>query len=128
MKLSEAVQLYITLRDQKSQLKAEYEASVGGVNAKLEKLESKLLQVFSQTGMDSVKTEFGTAYSSTRTSVSIADRDAFTKYLLETGDLNMLELRPSRSAVPEFAAQHDGDLPPGINMRVERVVNVRRSA
>jgi hypothetical protein len=128
MKLSDAVKLYIQLRDKKAEMKAEFDASVESINSKLETLESKLLQVFTQTGMDSVKTEFGTAYASTRTSVSIADRDAFLKFVVDTGDFNMLELRPSRSAVPEFAAANDGDLPPGVNMRVERVVNVRRSA
>ena len=127
MKLSDAVKLYIQLRDKKAQMKAEFDASLAPLNEKMDKLESKLLQVFSQTGMDSVKTEFGTAYASTRTSVSIADRDAFVNYIKESGDFNMLELRPSRSAVPEFAAANEGDLPPGVNMRVERVVNIRRS-
>lgn len=128
MKLSDAVKLYIQMRDKKAQMKADFEASLAPLNEKMEKLESKLLQVFSETGMDSVRTEFGTAYASTRTSVSIADRDAFVNYIKESGDFNMLELRPSRSAVPEFAAANDGDLPPGVNMRVERVVNIRRSA
>lgn len=128
MKLSEAVKLYIQLRDKKAELKAEYDRKVAGIEEKLTKLEAKLLQVFNETGMDSVKTEFGTAYTSTRTSVSIADRDAFLNYIKESGDYNLLELRPSRSAVPEFAAANGGELPPGVNMRTERVVNIRRSA
>lgn len=127
MKLSDAIKLYIDLRDKKAELKADYENRVEDINAKLDKLESKLLAAFAKTGTDSVKTEFGTAYTSTRTSVSIADRDAFVDYIKQTGDLNMVELRPSRTAVPEYAAANDGELPPGINMRVERVVNVRRS-
>ena len=128
MKLSDAVKLYIQLRDKKAQMKAEFEASLQPITEKMDKLEAKLLEVFQKTGTDSVKTEFGTAYASTRTSVSVADRDAFLAFIRETGDFNMLDVRPSRSAVPEFAAANDGELPPGINMRVERVVNIRRSA
>lgn len=128
MKLSEAVELYIKLRDKKSQMKAEFDAAVAPIQEKIDQLEAKLLDVFNKTGMDSVKTEFGTAYTSTRTSVSVADRDAFLAYVKASGDFNMLDVRPSRSAIPEFAAANDGELPPGINMRTERVVNVRRSA
>lgn len=77
MKLSDAVKLYIQLRDKKAELKAEYEAKVADIDEQLNKLEAKLLQVFNETGMDSVRTEFGTAYVTTRNSVSVADRDAF---------------------------------------------------
>ena len=127
MKLSDAVKLYIQLRDKKAELKAEYEAKVADIDEQLNKLEAKLLQVFNETGMDSVRTEFGTAYVTTRNSVSVADRDAFLSFVRETGDFSLLEVRPSRSAVPEFAAAN-GEPPPGVTMRTERVVNIRRSA
>lgn len=127
MKLSDAVQLYIQLRDKKAELKAEYEAKVADIDEKLNALEAKLLQVFNETGMDSVRTEFGTAYVTTRNSVSVVDRDAFLSFVRETGDFSLLEVRPSRSAVPEFAAAN-GEPPPGVTMRTERVVNIRRSA
>lgn len=127
MKISEAVEIYIKMRDKKAQMKAAYEASVAPLTEKMNKLEAKLLHIFNETGMDSVKTPLGTAYTSTRTSVSIADRDAFTNFVKETGDFNMLELRPSRTAVPEFADMNGGELPPGINVSITRTVNVRRS-
>ena len=75
MKLSEAVSLYIQMRDKKTQMKAEFDASIAPLNEKMDKLEAKLLDVFNKTGMDSVKTEFGTAYATTRTTASIADRE-----------------------------------------------------
>lgn len=127
MKLSDAVKLYIQLRDKKAELKAEYEAKVADIDEKLNKLEAKLLQVFNETGMDSVRTEFGTAYVTTRNSVSVVDRDAFLSFVRETGGFSLLEVRPSRSAVPEFAAAN-GEPPPGVTIRTERVVNIRRSA
>lgn len=127
MKLAEVVKLYIQLRDKKAELKAEYEAKVADIDEKLDTLEAKLLQVFNESGMDSVRTEFGTAYVATRNSVSVVDRDAFLSFVRETGDFSLLEVRPSRSAVPEFAAAN-GEPPPGVTIRTERVVNIRRSA
>jgi phage host-nuclease inhibitor protein Gam len=127
MKLSDAVNLYIKMRDKKAQMKAEFDASVAPLNEKMEKLEAKLLEVFNKTGMDSVKTEFGTAYTTTRVTASVADREIFMTHVRENDDWAMLEVRASKSAVEQYRETHN-DLPPGISMREERVVNVRRSS
>lgn len=128
MKLSEAVSLYIKLRDQKAQMKADFDAQVAPLQEKMDKLEAKLLEVFNQTGMDSVKTEFGTAYATVRTSASIADRDAFMDFVKANEEWALLEVRVSKTAVEQFRSANDDELPPGINVREERVVNIRRSA
>lgn len=128
MKLSDAVSLYIKLRDQKAQMKAEFDASVAPIQEKMDKLEAKLLEVFNQTGMDSVKTEFGTAYATVRATASIADRDAFMDYVKAHEEWSLLEVRASKSAIEQFRSANDNELPPGVNLREERVVNIRRSA
>lgn len=128
MKLSEAVSLYIKLRDQKAQMKADFDAQVAPLQEKMDKLEAKLLEVFNQTGMDSVRTEFGTAYASVRTSASIADRDAFMDFVKANEEWALLEVRVSKTAVEQYRSANDDELPPGINVREERVVNIRRSA
>ena len=128
MKLSEAVSLYIQLRDQKAQMKAEFDEQVAPLQAKMDKLEAKLLEVFNQTGMDSAKTEFGTAYSTVRTTASVADRESFMDFVKANEEWALLEVRVSKTAVEQFRSANDNELPPGINIREERVVNVRRSA
>lgn len=128
MKLSEAVSLYIQLRDQKAQMKAEFDEQVAPLQAKMDKLEAKLLEVFNQTGMDSVKTEFGTAYSTVRTTASVADRESFMDFVKANEEWALLEVRVSKTAVEQFRSANDNELPPGVNIREERVVNVRRSA
>jgi len=127
MKLSEAVSIYIKMRDKKAQMKAEFDASVAPLNEKMEKLEAKLLDVFNKTGIDSVKTEFGTAYTTTRVTASVADREIFMTHVRENDDWALLEVRASKTAVEQYRETND-DLPPGISMREERVVNVRRSS
>ena len=127
MKLSEAVKMYIKMRDKKAEMKADFDASIAPLNEKMEKLEAKLLDVFNKTGMDSVKTEFGTAYATTRSTASIADREVFMDYVKANEEWSLLEARVSKTAVEQFRSIHD-NLPPGVNVRTERVVNVRRSA
>lgn len=128
MKLSEAVSLYIQMRDKKAQMKAEFDAQVAPLQEKMDKLEAKLLDVFNKVGMDSVKTEFGTAYATTRSSASVADRDTFMEYVKANEEWALLEVRVSKTAVDQFRSANDNELPPGINIREERVVNIRRSA
>lgn len=128
MKLSEAVELYIKLRDRKAEMKAEFDAQVAGIQEKMDKLEAKLLEVFNKTGTDSVKTPFGTAYVSTRVSVTAADREAFMNFVRANEEWSLLEVRPSKTAVEQFRAANGNEIPPGLNIREERVVNVRRSA
>jgi phage host-nuclease inhibitor protein Gam len=128
MKLSEAVSLYIQLRDKKAEMKAEFDASIAPLNDKMDKLEAKLLDVFNKTGMDSVKTENGTAYTAVRTTASIADREAFMDYVKANEEWSLLEARASKTAIEQFRDSNNGELPPGINIRSERVVNIRRSA
>jgi hypothetical protein len=128
MKLSELVAKYIELRDSKATLKAEYEEKLAPVEEKLARIEAALLDVFHKTGMESVKTEAGTAYMSTRTTVSVADRDAFMEFV-KTGDhWSMMEIRAAKSAVEQYKAANEDLLPPGVNWRSEIVVNIRRSS
>lgn len=128
MKLSEAVTLYIQLRDKKAQMKSDFDALVAPINDKMEKLEAKLLDVFNKTGMDSVKTEHGTAYTAVRTTASVADREAFMEFVKANEEWSLLEVRASKTAIEQFRDSNDNELPPGINIRSERVVNIRRSA
>jgi len=127
MKLSEVVDKYIQLRDKKAELKREYDAKVATIDTTLDQIEAKLLEVFDSTGMESTRTESGTAYVSTRTSASVVDRDAFMDHVKRHGDWTLLEVRCSKVAVEQYKAANN-EVPPGVNIREERVVNVRRSA
>lgn len=126
MKLSELVAKYIELRDKKAQYKAEYDGKVARLDEVLEKIEATLLKTFETTGMDSVKTEFGTAYTSTRSSASVADPDAFMTYVISNEAWHLLEKRASKVGVEQYKDEHQ-DVPPGVNWRSERTVNIRRS-
>jgi hypothetical protein len=127
MKLSELVEKYIELRDKKSQLKAEYDAQKSKIDEKLDKIEAVLLQTFDTAGLNSIKTPFGTAYTSTTTMASIADPDTFMEFVKANEAFHLLEKHCSKTGVEQYKAVHD-DVPPGVNWREERVVNIRRAS
>lgn len=126
MKISELVQKYIEVRDKKAQMESEHKAKIAKVDEVLDKIEAALLKTFDTAGMDSVRTEFGTAYSSSRTTASIADPDAFMTFCKENNAWHMLQKRVAQSAVEQYKDEHQ-DVPPGIDLRVERTIGIRRS-
>jgi len=126
MKISELVAKYVEVRDKKAQIKAEYDGKIAKVDEVLDKIEAALLKTFETTGMDSVRTEFGTAYTSTKTTASIADPDAFISFCKENNAWHMLQKRVAQAAVEQYKDEHEV-LPPGIDWRVERTINIRRS-
>ena len=126
MKLSDLVSKYIEMRDKKYELKHQYEFKAAQLDEVLGKIESKLLQVFDSAGMDSVKTEFGTAYASTRSMASVADKETFMNFIKENEEWSLMEVRAAKLAIEQYK-DANGDLPPGVNYREERVVNIRRS-
>lgn len=126
MKLSELIEKYVELRDKKSQIKAEYDMKKGKIDESLDKIESALLKTFDTAGLDSIKTEFGTAYISTVNSASVADKDAFMAHVKTNEDWHLMEVRCSKLGIEQYKEVHD-ELPPGVNWHSERNVNIRRS-
>ena len=128
MKLDELVANYIKLRDKKSQLKKQYDEKVAKVDAVMDKMEAIILKTFQDSGIDSARTDAGTAYISTRTSATVGSREEFVSWVLQDPDERsiFLENRVSKVAVEQFKAAND-DLPPGINFRSEVTVGVRRA-
>jgi 5'-3' exonuclease len=127
MKISQAVEIYVQLRDKKAQLKAEYQDAVAPVQEKMDKLEKKFLEMMNTTGVDSIKTISGTAYTSVKTTASVADKDTFFNYVKDNNEWALMEVRASSTAVKEFVEANEGEIPPGVNLNTERTVNVRRS-
>lgn len=125
-KVAMIVERYIQMRDKKAELKAAYDASVKDIDAGMERIERHLLNELNELGATSMSTPFGTPYVTVRTSASVADWPAVLEHIKSNGAWDMLERRVNKTVVDAFRTEHD-DLPPGINWREERVVNIRRT-
>lgn len=121
MKIAEVVAKYIELRDQKAQLKKQ----ATDIQLQMDKIELKLLAAFEQVGVNSVNTEYGTAYTTTRTSATVVDKEVFMDYVKENAEWALLEVRAAKLAVDQFKEIH-GDIPPGVNWSETVVVNIRK--
>jgi len=127
MNFNEMVETYIRYRDKKAEMKAEYEKSVAKIDLLLEKIETKLMAHMNESGVESLRTEAGTAYKSIKSSASVADRDIFLNFVREHDAWELLETRAAKRAVEDFKAAND-ELPPGVSWNAVATINVRRSA
>lgn len=117
---------YIELRDLKATMKAEYDAAVAPVQEAMDRVERILLSHMQQNNSTGIKTSAGTAYIKEVTGITVADWDSFLAFVKDRQMWNMLNHAANKTGVQEFLADQ-GELPPGLNMRVERSVGIRRA-
>lgn len=123
--IDQAIAVYIKLRDSKQKLAKEQAEAMRPFNQKLEQVENWLLAVLNKQDAESIRTDHGTCYKSTRTQAKVADWDAALEYIVENEMYQMLERRVSKAAVEEFV-EAQGAPPPGVEITQEVRVNVRR--
>lgn len=125
-KVEDIVRAYVSIRDSVAEIKARQKAELDPYAQALAKLESQMMTILVDAGVDSMKTPAGTAYRSEKTSVTVADKSAFMDYIQSNGAFDLLDVRANKTAVEGFMAEHQ-DVPPGVNIRREASVNFRRA-
>lgn len=127
MKIDELVAKYIALRDKIAEEEATFKAAIADKKAVLDKVEEVLKKHFEDTGTDTVTVRgVGTAYKTMRTSTSVAVWDDTLDYIKQHEAWDLLEHRVNKTAAMEHLKEN-GELPPGVNMSQQVVVNIRRS-
>lgn len=123
----QVIDKYVELRDRKSTLKKAYDADVEKLDAAMDTIEVYLMELMKNLGVDSLKANAsGTAYRVTKTKASIDDRALARAFALETGNLDLFELRASSTGVKAYL-EENAALPPGFSVLEEETVNIRRS-
>ncbi len=125
-KIETVVQKFLELRDLRSEKKKAWEKEDSDLKAKQNRLEIWFLNKIQELGVDSITTEFGTAYTTTETKGSCNDWQAFWEWLVKYGRMDLLEKRISIKGIKEYLDE-TGALPPAVNINKERVVRIRRS-
>lgn len=102
MQIDEVVNQYIDLRNQIADKKKEFESFKKDCEVTMKELEVAILEVSNNTGVNSFKTEFGTAYRSTKTYAKLFDADARIEYAKRTGDFGLFTGHVSKAHALEL--------------------------
>ena len=116
------VAAYINLRQQKAELEAKQKEELAPLTEAMDLIEEELHQRMNAMGVSSIKVkDVGTAYTKRVRSVKVYDKAMFMAHIKETQQFDLLDVRPNKTAVEDYIAQHQ-ELPPGVNsVEVESV-------
>lgn len=117
---------YIAIRDKLKELDEKQKKEREPLALTLEKLGGWITEFLTVAGVESVKTQHGTAYMTTRSTASLEDPDAFMRHVIGTEAWELLDRRANTPACRDFAEQNGGALPPGVKITSIATVGVRR--
>jgi hypothetical protein len=107
------VSAYVTLRDQRRQLKEDYEAADNKLKMQMETCGNLMLAHLQKSGAENMRTGYGTASILRSRKYQCADRPGFRQWVQDTNNVDALEMRVSESFMKELEAT-GAALPPGI--------------
>lgn len=128
MELDKLVKLFVKTRDAKSAAKKNFDAQESQFNQIMERCENLMLAKADESGVTGFNTPFGTTYIAETKKISIADDSAFYAFVTKEQDLDFFERRVSVAHVDAYMKEHEGVLPPGLNLFKERVMRIRKAS
>lgn len=91
-----------------------------------EVLAGRIQQFMAANKLSNLKTKAGTCYTTTKRTASLADPDAFMRYVIDHSAFDLMDRRANSTAVQDFVTKNKA-LPPGVNLNTIETVGVRRA-
>jgi len=127
MNTEELVKIYLTIRNERERIEAEWEVRDKELKQELLVIEQSMLAICNDTNATSIKTEQGTIIRSLKERFTLSDRDSFNKYVREHDAVELFEGRIHQGNFKQFIADKQGaGLPPGVNVMREFGITVRK--
>lgn len=120
-----AVKLYRALQAKIDDIEAAAQAQTAELKNKQHAIEMWISQKSLEDGVDSFKTEFGTAFFQTSDYCSVADWDSTFNWIKASDKWDVLTKGVNKTAVREIIKE-TGAVPPGLNYGTKRVLHVRK--
>jgi hypothetical protein len=123
--VEQAIGAYVKLRSKKEQIAAKAKADTAPVQETMDKIEAYLKEQADALGVQSFKTESGTAFLTTSERANVASWDEVLRFILENEAFDMLEKRVNKTAVRAYLEANKA-VPPGVNYGTSIEVSVRK--
>jgi len=124
--LEKLTKAYIKLREQRSQLAADFRAQDQVLLDRQDKIKEALLDHCNEHNVESVKTTEGTFYRQVKRRYWTSDWESMYKFVLEHQLPEFFDKRLNQKNVGQFLEENPEMVPPGLNVESEYVVSVRK--
>lgn len=126
--IDKVVEAFSALRDQRTAKRHAWEAEDAKLEEQQAKLKAVMLDLLNTTGAKSIATDHGTVYRTEKIKPSAADWNVVYGWIVDDPErFELLEKRLKPTFVKQFMEEHDGAIPPGVNIHREYEVTVRRA-
>ena len=119
--------IYLKIRDARSALKAQYEEEDKQLEAQMDVIEAKLLEICKATDADSIKTQAGTVMRKVATRYWTNDWDSMYEFVKENDAYGLFEKRISQTNMKQFLEENPDKFPKGMLLDSAYKITVRRS-
>lgn len=119
--------IYLKIRDARSELKAKYEEDDKQLEAQMDVIEAKLLEICKATDADSIKTQAGTVMRRVATRYWTNDWDSMYNFVKENDAYGLFEKRISQTNMKQFLEENPDKFPKGMLLDSQYKITVRRS-
>lgn len=125
--LNQLAGTYVKIRDQRAELKAEFEQRDAELQEQLKTIEAEMLEVCKALNADSIRTDSGTVIRSIKSRYWTNDWDSMYKLIAERHAFGLLEKRLHQTNMKQFLEENPDLEPAGLNVDKEFTVVVRRA-
>lgn len=122
------VRAHTWLRDRRSQLKAQFERADAELQTEQSELRRHMLAHLNATNAKNMTTASGTVYRTEKFKPRAADWSAIWTWAKQTDNMEIFERRLKSTFIEQYAEQHEGNYPPGVDAFREYDVGVRRGS
>lgn len=126
MKIDDLVREYRDVRDNLDLARRDYQEKEKIAKGRMAEISMALRELSDELGVKSFKTDFGTAYRTTKESFRVGNWEEILDYIKATDNWQMLEKRIAKLATKEIF-DAEGELPPGVQYEQEIEFVVRKS-
>lgn len=116
------VRIYMKMRTAIQDLDAQIES----IKEQQQAVKNEIKDRMRDTGVKSLRTDFGTVSLMEKTRYYTNDWDSFKKFMVEQDALDLLEKRIAQSNMKLFLEENPGVVPPGLNSDTEFEISVRK--
>jgi len=120
------VAVFIKMRDERDRIKREMENQIQAIEEQMKVINSELLNICKETGADSFRTPYGTAYRTLKERYWTNDWESFHKFMRENEALELLERRIHQTNMKQFLEENPDLHPAGLQRDREYQITIRR--
>lgn len=126
-KLDELVKVYLTIRNERERIEAEWAVKDKELKEELDVLAQTFMTHCNESNAKSIRTDYGTVIRKLNERYTVSDGTAFRKFVMDNEMPELLEARIAQANFKEFIAERKADgLPPGVNVMREFTIVVRK--